>query len=105
MSIFIDEVTMCFTTWELRDIKHMCIIGNACLDRNNTLEGPLIQNLLQLFLSWYDSHWLQPGNLPVVVDDMKNDWIDLARKLTKRTIASQSEVPCPEKAENSCDVM
>jgi hypothetical protein len=43
--------------------------------------------------------------LPVVVDDMKNDWIDLARKLTKRTIASQSEVPCPEKAENSCDVM
>jgi hypothetical protein len=81
--IIVDAETLNFETWNLRDLKHFCVVGNAFLERNETSHGPTIQRVLQQFLSWYDGHWLQPKNFPIVKEDDDHDWIVLARKVVK----------------------
>lgn len=97
--IVIDSQTLDFATWNLLDVKHFCIIGKSCYDRKETAQGShgeAIYTILQRFLAWYDSHWLQPNNLPVIMDDQQHDWILSARELASRFLPISPQ---------SCEVM
>lgn len=100
-TIVVDATTLEFTTWKLKDLKDMCIVGNAFLDRCETAHAPVIQTVLHLFLAWYDSHWRQPENLPAVIDEKQIDWIQFARIIIKRKGGSNEKI---EEA-GSCEVM
>jgi hypothetical protein len=88
MFIGVDDATLQFETWNLRDLKHFCIVGHAFYDRSETVHVPVIQRILKEFLKWYDSHWLQPRTLPTVKDDQQRDWILMARELVNRVLTT-----------------